>query len=214
MRHKLLAAASAAALLPFAVAATPLVDVVAVRYEGIVSGVHPLHGGRGADCLCGYEVGEPISGTLLVDPRTLPPDLAPFRPDLGDYFIEPPFLGPSFVVGRAPVRAVSRDRLTISDGVQGVDDFRIVDSESGVSADALGRERFELDSVQLHASSSRRDFLGGDSVFQSFTLAGADVGEGRIEIRREIADAPKSAIGGAIDFVLKRLSVKPDRCAI
>jgi hypothetical protein len=209
--HPKLFAAAAAALAPFAASAGPLVDVLSVRYEGVVSEVRPLSGD--ASCLCGYEVGKPLSGTLLVDFRTLPADNAPDRENFADYFVEPPFLWPSFVVG-APVRAVSRDRLQIADGVRGVDTFVIADSESGFSQDAAGRERFELDSVQLTAASRVLDFIRGDGVSQNFALAGAHIGDGEIEIRRESVDEPAGGIGGAIEFIVKKLTVKPARCSI
>jgi hypothetical protein len=209
--HLIAAAAAAVALAPFAVSAGPLVDVLSVQYEGVVSGVRPLSGD--APCLCGYEAGQKVSGTLLVDFRTLAADLAPERADFADYFVEPPFLGPSFVVG-SPVRAVSRDRVQISDHVDGVDTFLITDSESGVSVDASGGERFDLDSVLLTASSGKLDFLRGESISQTFALAGAHIGEGEIQIRRERVDEPKSAVGGTIDFILKKLTVKPARCEL
>jgi hypothetical protein len=209
MRTKLLAAISVA-IAPFLASAGPPANVVAVHYEGVVSAVQPVSGD--SHCVCGYEPGKPVSGTLLVDLGTLPPDLAPERDNFADYFVKPPFLWPSFVIGSS-VRAVSRDRVQIADHVGGVDSFLIVDSESGVSQDASGRERFELDSVLLKASSRTLDFLRGDAILQNFALAGAHVGEGKIQIRRESVDAPKSASGGTIAFILKKLTVKPGRCS-
>jgi hypothetical protein len=209
--HRMLIAAAAAALAPVAVYAGPLVDVLSVQYEGVVSSVRPLNGD--AQCVCGYEAGMPLSGTLLVDFRTLPRDNAPDRDDVADYFVEPPFLWPSFVIG-APVRAVSRDRVQIADGVRGADTFVIGDSESGFSQDASGRERFDLDAVTLTASSTTLDFLHGESLSQDFALAGARVGEGEIQIHREWVDKPGSAIGGTIDFILRKLTVKPARCEL
>jgi hypothetical protein len=209
MRKKLLAFTSVA-LAPLAAQAAPPVDVVFVRYEGVVSAVEPLRGD--ASCLCGYQVGKPVSGTLLVDLGTLAPDSAPDRADFADYFVKPPLLWPSFVIG-APVRAVSRDRVQIGDHVGGIDSFLIADSESGVSLDASGRERFELDSVLLTASSRELNFLRGETVFQNFALAGAHIGEGEIQIRRERVDKPSTAIGGTIAFILNKLTVKPGRCS-
>jgi hypothetical protein len=210
MNPQKLIAVAAVALVTFAASAGP-VDVLSVHYEGVVSAVWPLNGA--SECLCGYEVGKPLSGTLLVDFRTLPLDNAPDRADFADYFVEPPFLGPSFVIG-SPVRAVSRDRVQIADGVGGLDTFLIADSESGVSLDAAGRERFDLDSVLLTAASRELDFLRGESIWQNFELAGAHVGEGEIQIRRQSVDEPASAIGGTIDFILKKLTVKPALCSI
>jgi hypothetical protein len=209
MRKKLIAAACSS-LAPFAADAGPLVDVLSVHYEGVVSAVQPLNGD--SRCLCGFEAGQPVSGTLIVDPSTLPPDLAPERDNFADYFVKPPFLWPSFVIG-SPVRADSRDRLQIADRVGGVDSFLIVDSESGVSPDASGRDRFDLDSVLLRASSGEQNFLRGETVFQNFALAGAHIGEGEIQIRHELVDEPKSAIGGTIELILNKLTVRPARCS-
>ena len=211
---------STSAAMSSAVYADFIDDFLTVRYEGTVTSVRDTNANR-IGSVRGYEVGDHVSGELLIDLRRAGPDRVPSNPALAIYgspFGTWPSEGNSFVSGYVSTRERTADRVDIRDNYEGADLFAARDAEVDVFKQSDGRRR-EYFLFFLQASSRVVDFVHGDGIVQQFvfdsTMLGDTVqGSGEIEIRRGWVDSVVSAIGGSVRFVLTRFSVKPGRCSM
>jgi hypothetical protein len=216
MRTLMLAAITVA--LPFVARADLIDDFLTVHYEGTVNASYGL-GGVGSACVdCPYDIGDHVSGTLLVDLRRAPPDTAP-EAFIGKYdSLERLPHRPAFVTGHAPDRADTADRVQVFDNNDGEDFFDVVDYSAGTARRSDGRNSYDQDSVFVSAASLSFDFTHGDGIVQDFDLstqlAGGQMAQnGQISFLRQLLEDPAAAIGGTVFFVMSRFSVKPGRCS-
>jgi hypothetical protein len=164
-----------------------------VRYEGTV---------YWADDGAPYEIGDSVSGTLLIDRLLLGPDLYPLDPDRGAYGADLPSLPTAnFVTGFA-TGVPANDSLYIGDDFQHL---------NGVS------DTYQiLDQSGFGTSSFMHLVLAG--YLPSTTFADDDVSQTFEAVSQALGDLVGTLAWGweasrrQVDFYLSRLSVKADRC--
>lgn len=182
-------------------------DILRIDYEGTVSSVD----GTQLD----QAVGDHIAGTLIVDLGRTPRD-AVASPWRSHYFTFPPDGDSRFVTGYAPVDRITYDEVFVSNAEFGSsDEFTVVDSEFGRVPPTGNSWKYFEDSLWLSARQAT-NFLDDDGIVQSFDLSGADVGRGMLSKTREHYDGttpvPGTFIGGLVEFVLQKFTVRPGRC--
>jgi hypothetical protein len=217
--------AAAALLVSFAARATVIADdgFVTVYYEGRVESRYGS--GLGTPCtICPYDVGDVVSGTLLIDLAKAPPDLVPEEEGIGQYntlWSVPGPHSPSFVSGYARNRGDSIDSVQVIDDFEHEPGLTLYDVGDGQDyfVTENGRKGAFTDALGLRANSVTLDFLDGDGIVQDFDLSteltsGEVPSSGLLYVARQWLDDRASFVQGSMFFALTRLTVKPGRCSI
>jgi hypothetical protein len=152
----------------------------------------------------------------MVDLRRTPPD-ASSNPRRGEYVIFPPDGDSRFVTGYAPMDRISNDEVLVFDESFGTDSFTVQDSEFGDVPLGGSRSKYFEDTLWLSTQQGPNFFVDA-GIVQSFDLSGADIGRGMISKTREIYDGhtpvPGTFVGGLVELVLQKFTVRPGRCTI
>jgi hypothetical protein len=167
--------------------------VLTVSYEGTV---------YSADAGAGHEIGDTISGTLLIDTLLMGPDLALLDPNASLYGAADSNIPSIDFVSGFATGVPSHDSISVRNDFQHpgglFDTYQIVD------ASAFGTPSFQH--LVLHATLPADSFDDDDGVkiFEAISQGLGDLGgtlsRGWDATRRQV------------DFHLSRLSVKPGRC--
>jgi hypothetical protein len=197
------AAARPVLLLPLVLLAVPFgaaagsEDLISVEYAGTITEV--------LDAPTQYHVGERISGRLSIDPRMSWPRTE--TPGQTTYVAT----DPAFVSGFWNSSGDAFDRVFVGNEVlrtgthKPVDIFSVEDVFVVQGGSLDGARTFSVDAALF-------DFLGSDSLDQSFELTSADV------------DEPEESLSGGfrfsnlgpfafVNFVVDHLKVTPGRCS-
>lgn len=167
--------------------------VLTVSYEGTV---------YSADAGAGYEIGDTISGSLVIDTLLMGPDLDLLNPNAGVYGTAQsnvPSL--NFVTGFAA-------GLPAGDSIHVFNDLQqpggLFDTYQIVDASAFGTPSFQHLALFAAVRADTFDDDGGSQIFEAVSQSLGDlvgvVSTGWDATRRQV------------DFYLSRLSVKPGRC--